>query len=286
MPNGTDARRVIVMAATEISKHDDADKQDWIKRGVAGVVTAKKGDEITLRVRALPSAAAAPTPGTTVTITEKTTFRRYAPDSVKFVDAKKSSLTEVNVGDQLRARGEKAADASKVVAEEIVFGTFLTKAGPITAVNVETKEITIKDLVTNKPLIVRLGGDSQLKKFPDMAGMFGGGGPPVAGAKPPAAAAPGMMRPGGMPDISQMLERLPATKLEDLKPGETIVVSSTKGATNDQVTAITLVANAGMLVQMATMSGARPAGAQGGSGPSMAGLSTGLDGLNMPGMIP
>ena len=31
-----------------------------------------------------------------------------------------------------------------------------------------------------------------------------------------------------------MLERMPLSKLEDLKPGETIVVSSTKGAKNDQ----------------------------------------------------
>ena len=227
-----------------------------------------------------------------VTITDKTVFRRYAPDSVKFVDAKKSSLSDVNVGDQLRARGEKAADGSKVAAEEIVFGTFLTKAGPITAVNQETKEITIKDLVTNKPLIVKLGADSQLKKFPDMAAMRPPGNPTPAAAGGGApgggpGGGPGMTRPGGgMPDISQMLERLPSTKLEELKAGDTIVVSSTKGATSDQVTAITLVANAGMLVQMATMSGARPAGAQGGSGPSMAGLSTGLDGLNMPGMIP
>src|SRR5713226_9080778 len=162
MPNGTDARRIVVMAAAEISKHDEADRQDWVKRGVAGVVTAKNGSEITLRIRAMPGGAAG-APGTMVTISDKTIYRRYAPDSVKFVDAKKSSLSEVNVGDQLRARGEKAADASKVVAEEIVFGTFLTKAGPITAVNVETKEITIRDLVTNKPLIVKLGGDSQLK---------------------------------------------------------------------------------------------------------------------------
>ena len=90
-----------------------------------------------------------------------------------------------------------------------------------------------------------------------------------------------------MPDISQMLDRLPPGKLEDLKAGDTIVVSSTKGATSDQVTAITLIANAGMLVQMAQAASApRPAGAAGGGQrPSMAGLATGLDGLNMPGMI-
>ncbi len=304
MPNGTDARRIVVMSATEISKHDEADRQDWVKRGVAGVVTAKNGNDFTLRTRALPGGAAA-APGTIVTISEKTVFRRYAPDSVKFVDAKMSSLSEVSVGDQLRARGEKAPDGTKVTAEEIVFGTFLTKAGPVTAVNAEAREVTIKDLVTNKPLLVKFGADSQIRKFPDMAGMFGGGvpgggapgGPPASAPKPAApqqgrpgpAPAGGMaMRPGGgTPDLSQMLDRLPPGKLEDLKAGDTIIVSSTKGATGDQVTAITLIANAGRLVQMAqAMSAPRPAGAQGAAGPSMAGLSTGLDTLNMPGMIP
>ena len=287
MPNGTDARRIVVMAAADIGKRDEADRQDWTKRGVSGVVTAKNGSEITLRVRALPSGGGAAAPGTTVVLSEKTIFRRYAPDSVKFVDAKKSSLTEVSVGDQLRARGVKTPDGLKVTAEEIVFGTFLTKAGPITAINVEGRGITIKDLVTNKPLVVKMGPDSQIKKFPDvqtvmMSGWAGRGPAPQVA---PGAGAPGTMR-GTMPDISQMLEHLPPAKLEDLKAGDTIVVSSTKGVTADQVTAITLIANAGTLVQMAqAMSAPRP-GAGAGSGPSLAGLSTGLDGLNMPGMVP
>ena len=39
-----------------------------------------------------------------------------------------------------------------------------------------------------------------------------------------------------------MIERLPALKLDDLKPGDAIIVSSTEGADPSQVTAITLVA--------------------------------------------
>ena len=39
-----------------------------------------------------------------------------------------------------------------------------------------------------------------------------------------------------------MIERMPALKLEDLKPGDAVIVSSTEGADPNQVTAITLVA--------------------------------------------
>ena len=92
-----------------------------------------------------------------------------------------------------------------------------------------------------------------------------------------------MPRPGGgAPDLAQMIERMPPGKIEDLKPGEMVVVSSTKGAKSDQLTAITLLANADMLIRMLTMpapGAARPQG--GGSGPSLSGLATGLDGLGL-----
>jgi hypothetical protein len=43
-------------------------------------------------------------------------------------------------------------------------------------------------------------------------------------------------------DFQQMLERMPAIALADLKPGEAIIVSGTVGASADEVTAITLFA--------------------------------------------
>jgi len=98
-----------------------------------------------------------------------------------------------------------------------------------------------------------------------------------------------VMRPGGSPpDLAQMIERMPAAKLEDLKPGQTIVVSSTKGAKADEITAITLLANADMLIRMATMAAAGGARAQGAgvAAPSLSGLASGLDNLNIPGITP
>ena len=72
---------------------------------------------------------------------------------MKFAEARSSKLAEIGVGDQVRARGVKSEDGLKVTAEDVVFGTFVTKAGTITAVNAETSEITVKDLANNKPLI-------------------------------------------------------------------------------------------------------------------------------------
>ena len=287
MPGVPVLRRIVDMSAVDINKKNEADRLDWTKRGISGVVAAKTGSEISLKMRSMQGEIRA-----TVTVTDQTKYKRYTPDSVKFVDAKVSKLDEISVGDQLRTRGQKSEDGLKVTADDVVFGTFVTKAGTVTTVNPESKEIHVNEIGTNKPLLIKLTADSQLKKMPSFGGAPGAqavrpaGAPaaPSAGAGP----APGGMRPGGAPpDLAQMIERMPATKLEDLKPGDMVVVSSTKGAKSDEITAITLLANADMLIRMATMAapgGARPQGAA--SGPSLGGLSTGLDSLNLPGINP
>jgi hypothetical protein len=275
-PGTTEAMRILVMAATDITKRNEADRLDWTKRGVSGVVTAKKDGVVTLKMRGLTGETIA-----TVTVDEKTAYRRYSADSVKFADAKISKMDEVNIGDQLRARGLKSEDGLKVAAEEVVFGTFVTKAGTITAINPETKELTVAEIGTNKPLVIKFTADSQIKKMPNMAGMMMGRGGAPGGGAPGGAAPAGAPK---MPDLSQMLERMPAAKLDELKAGEKVVVSSTKGAKSDEITAIMLLGNADILIQMATIpSGGRGAGggAAGGGGMGMGGLQS----LDLPSMI-
>jgi co-chaperonin GroES (HSP10) len=267
-----EAMRIVVMSATDITKRNEADRLDWTKRGISGVVTAKTPTTVTLKMRGLTGETTS-----TVTVGDKTSYRRYNTDSVKFADARISKLEEVSIGDQLRARGVKSEDGSKVTAEDVVFGTFITKAGTITAINPDTKEVTVAELGTNKPLVIKFTADSQIKKMPAMMGMMGGRGPQTTGGATPP---PG---PNRMPDMSQMLDRMPAAKLDELKTGEKIVVSSTKGAKPDEITAIMLLGNADMLIQMATVPSGRGAGAgaPGGGGMGMGGLQT----LDLPSMI-
>jgi hypothetical protein len=278
-------RRIVDMSLADIAKRNEADRLDWTRRGISGMVVSKNGADVTLKMRTMAGEVQA-----VVTVGEKTSFKRYAPDSVKFADAQDSKLADVGVGDQLRARGKKSEDGLKVTADDVVFGTFLTRAGSITAVNAETGEVTVKDMASGKPLLVKVTADSQLKKMPDMSamggmmgGMMGRGGPPSGGAPsggPPAGGGPGMMGRGGAMDISQML------------PGQTIVVSSTKGAKSDQITAIMLLSNADMLIQMASANsgrGGRASGGMGGGGGMGAGGMGGgmgdMGGFGMPSII-
>ena len=306
-PGSNNLRRIVVMPATDIEKKNQADRTDWTRRGVSGMVAAKNGNDVTLKIRTLTGESQA-----VVTVTPKTTFKRYAPDSVKFADARNSNLGEIGVGDQVRARGVKSQDGLKVTAEDVVFGTFVTKAGTVTAVNTEAREITIKDLSNKKPLVIRFTADSQIKKMPDMAGMMGGmggmggmgrGGMPAGGGPPggtgrgamPAGGPGGAAGRGGMPamDINSMLERMPLAKLEDLKPGETIVVSSTKGAKSTEITAIMMLANAESILQMiASQSGGSGIPGAGGMGGGMmggGGMGGGMDalgGMGLGGIMP
>jgi len=245
-PDPAEARRIVVIPATDIAKKEAADRADWKSRGVTGVVTGIFGNDVTAELRSLAGATKF-----TITAGPKTSFKRYAPDSIRFADAKTSSLAEVSPGDQIRARGDKNQDGTKIAAEEVVFGTFLSKAGAVTAINAAAHEITLKDLATNKPLVVTFIAESSVKRMPD-------------------AGAPGA--PKGN-DIAQLLDSLPPIKIEDLKPGDVAVVSAMKGAKADQITAVTFLANAEALVQLAMK--ARGAGANGPS-PSLAGLASSI----------
>ncbi len=297
------ARRVVIMSSSDISKRDEADRQDWNTRGLSGVVAERSGNTITIRSQSLQGETRQ-----TVTVSDQTKFRRYAADSVRFADARPSRAGEISVGDQLRARGQKGADGNSVAAEEVVFGTFLVTAGSVISANPDSKEITIRETGSGKSMVVRLTADSRIKQMAALPGIPGGafpGGGPGAGAPgrggPPGGApfggfppggANGGMPPGpppgrgGAPTIAQMVDTMKSGTFDDIKPGETIVISSTKGAKSDHVTAIMLLTNADMLIRMASMGaggGGQQNGAGRGQGMPPGGMSGG--GMDIGGML-
>jgi hypothetical protein len=189
--------------------------------------------------------------------------RRYPPDSVKFADAKPAAVADVKTGDQARALGDKSPDGGRLTAEELVFGSFRNVAATVAAVDPATNTLKVTDLSSKKPLLVHINTDSSMKKLPEMvarmiaartsgaaggatpAGTPGAGGPPAAAQSAPGGAGgppAGGMHGGRSGDLQQMLERVPPIKIEDLKPGDALIITSTEGADPGQITAITLLA--------------------------------------------
>lgn len=257
------SRVVIVMSKADIAKKHEEERADWRRRGLLGEITTLNATtkEITISTRTMGGMQSVVIP-----VAENVEMRRYAPDSIKFADAKVSSFEELKVGDQLRALGERSADGTRFTAEKVVTGSFRTVAGTVTAINPTTGEVNINDLEKKQPLTVVIKQDAVLRRFPpmsEMAGLFSrgpgaggtGGQGQAAGQRPAQGQAerpggPGGQRPGGGFNIQDMLERLPIITIADLKVGDTIVVSSTKGADVSRLTAISLVSGADTLLSM------------------------------------
>lgn len=236
-----------VMSKGDIAQQRERERDEWRKRGITGTVSAINADTKEITIDARTAEGAKPV---VITTTAETKFRRYAPDSVRFSDAKPSAITELKPGDQLRALGNKSTDGARFSANEIVTGSFQTIGGAITEVNAEKQEIKINDLQSKQPVTIVVSKDSQMKRLtPELLTALT---PPKPGA--PASAAPPAKGSG---DLQEMFDQLPAVTLQDLKPGESILISSTKGADPARITAIAVVSGVGPLLQ--NNQGGRPA---------------------------
>jgi hypothetical protein len=257
------AAMIIVMTKADLVKKQEAERAEWRRRGILGVITALKPEsrEITISSRTMAGVQSVVIP-----VPEDLEMRRYAPDSIRFSDANPSTFEDLKVGDQLRALGERTADQVRFNPEKIVTGSFRTGGGVVTAVDPETGEIKINELEKKNPLTIVVKQDAVLRRFPplsEMGAMMGGLGRGPGGqaqgqpaARPQGGAAgsggggAGGPRPGGGFNINDMLERLPTVSIADVKVGDTIIVSSTQGVDPTRLTAISLVTGADNLLAM------------------------------------
>ncbi|MDQ3043010.1 MAG: hypothetical protein M3R11_11680 [Acidobacteriota bacterium] len=292
------ARAVYLMTKADITGKQTKDQEQWKTRGISGQVAAVNAQtkEITVTSRGMTGETKM-----LLTPNDKAVFRRYAQDSVSYNEAKTSSLDEIKVGDSIRALGDKSADGASFKAEEIISGSFQTLGGTITAIDAAKNEITISNIQTKKPVTVIVGQNSVLKQFPaEMAQRLaafqtGGGMQPPTGMRPPQGSQPNGqanaqgqnppngMRPGGggrgmrgAGGIDEMLERFPTITIADLKVGEMIAFSSTKGANAERVTAIKLLSGVEPFMKVPQAAG-NNSGRRGGadSGFSIPGLEGG-----------
>ena len=266
------ALEVIAMAHTDLEALHQQEQQDWQKRGLGGLVSGVDPAANTVTVSVSKKQV-------TVRATNTTVIRRYAPDSIKFDDAKASTIGEIHAGDQLRARGDRNADGSEMTAAEIVTGSFRNVAGTVNSVDASAGTLSVQDLLSKKPIIVKVTAESQLHQLPPemaqriaarlkgaMAGAAqggaaqanGNGGQGSAPAGAPQAAGSGAggmtggagMRQGGGADFQQILSRMPPVTLADLHKGDAVLVVATEGSASG-ATAITLLSGVEPILQAA-----------------------------------
>ena len=259
------ATAIVAMKRSDVEAKQQQEREDWQKRGIGGLVSAVDPSAGTITISVT---AAGGTKNVAVHTAQATIFRRYAPDSVQFDDAKPSSLAEIKAGDQLRARGARNADGTEFTAEEIVSGAFRNIAGTISNVDAATNALTVMDLATKKPVVVKISAQSQLLKLPPqmaqgMAMQLKGGGRGGAGGDGAGAAESG--RGGGAQagggagngrgagrgaaDLQQVMNRIPKATLADMQKGDAVMIVSTEGTNSGGVTAITLLSGVEPILQ-------------------------------------
>jgi co-chaperonin GroES (HSP10) len=274
------AQRIIVVSQSEIAKKATAEKMAWA-RGAKGIVGSVNPStrEITVTSRSLSG-----TTQSVIVAVDKAKIKRYPPDSIpKYTNAKPANFEDIKVGDQFNAKGTKSEDGTHLAAEEVLFGTFKIAGGTVTAIDVANNQVKINDLTTKKPLTIVFKPDSIIRRLPQgMAMMFGGGGGPggpggpggggpgggpgrPAGSEGQAASGPRPegQRPQGGPggpggpgrmggrSMADLLEQWPTISINELKVGDTILMSSLPGSDPTQLTAIQLVTGAETLLAMA-----------------------------------
>jgi hypothetical protein len=253
------AASVIAIKKADIAEKQSHEREEWQKHGFGGLVSSVDAANGIIAV-ALPSVGEKKT--VAVHISNSTVLRRYASDSVKFDDAKPAPLDQIKPGDQLRARGTRSSDGADFTADEIVSGTFRNIAGTILALDASAGTITIQDLVSKKPITVKVTAESQLRKLPPlMAQRIAArlkGTPTESPSSAPARSVAsssaseeqttkspgsgGMARQnGGTADLQQMISRMPAAALSELQKGDAVMIVATEGDANGLSSVITLL---------------------------------------------
>jgi len=244
------ASSVLVMKQADVAHKQQRESEDWQRRGVGGLVSTVDAASGTIKLATTASGGNS----VVVHVPAGAVVRRYAPDSVKFDEAVRASLDQVHPGDQLRARGARSPEGGEFTAEEIVSGTFRNIAGVISSIDQARGTLSLTDLSTKKSVVVKITAESQMRKLPpQMAQMIAtrlkapeavvAAGQRGAGGGRPEETTPGGAggRSGRPPDLQQILNRVPAATLADLQKGDAVMMVTTTGSANGELTAITLL---------------------------------------------
>ena len=260
------ATSIIVMSKADIAKKNAAERAEWDRRGVGGVIATLNPASREITINAPNTTGAKPI---VVAFANNAVLRRYAANSVKFSDALPSQFEELRVGDQIRALGTVNEDRTRFTAEELVSGSFRTIAGTVVELDAAKSIILITDLATSKRVQVQLTPDSTLRRLSAQlaqmlaarnqgtgspAALFGSAERDRSRATSSVSSENDSMKRGPK-DVQSTIERLPPLGLVDLKVGEALILSCTNSADPSHVTAITLLAGVEPLLRDSSRGG-------------------------------
>jgi hypothetical protein len=247
------ALRVVVLTKDDLAKRRSQELEDWKKRGVAGVVKSVNAQSSEISIQLRGASAGVLTIGA-----NGSPIRRYTSGSITFEDAKASALNEISVGDQLRALGDKSDDGKAFKAQAVVFGSFKTIGATITAVDLQTGELSATTLEQKKPLQIKVIKESLIHRIPAslVPAIVQRVRPPATPPAGPSATQPSPQNAGG--DVQQLIDALPSVSLSELKAGDVVSITGIREQDETKLTAIKLVAGVDAVLRALTPAPGRP----------------------------
>jgi hypothetical protein len=268
--DGKTVRAVSVIAVKKaaIAEKQAKERAAW-QRGIGGLVKSVDSSASTIL---LTTNSLNTNKEVLVHFTQDTILRRYAADSTRFDSARLAPLSEIQPGDQLRARGARSETGSEFNAVEIISGTFRSIAGTILSIDAATNTFVAQDLASKAAVTLTISSESQMRKLPAqfaeglaarLHGQSNGTGqsqtPAAQDVAPQAAsnaqrgttdgASQGGRGAGG--DFQQMIARMPAATIADLQKGDAVMVVTTQGNGKDPLTVITLLGGVEPILRVA-----------------------------------
>jgi hypothetical protein len=275
------AATVIVMTKGDIAKKQAADRAEWQKRGVAGTVSEVNAEAKEITIKARGAEGPKPlriqlANGATIRryAPDSVKFADAVPGTLADVKVgdQVRALGEKSQDGAVLTADELVAGTFRNIAGTVISVEADGKSVKIT--DLDTKKPVVVRVNADSNLRRMPPFAAQMIANRNSGGAPGGapgdapaaGGPPRAGAGPGGASGgapggaqtvPGGGRPGmgaggpsggmgggmrGNFDMQQMLERMPALTLAELKAGDALIIASTAGNDSGQVTAITLLA--------------------------------------------
>jgi hypothetical protein len=263
------AASLIAVKKAALAEKQAKDRAEW-QHGVGGLVKSVDTSASTISIT---SNALATKKEVIVHYNKDTVFHRYASDSTRFDAARLAAVTEIQPGDQLRAKGTRTEGGADFNADEMVSGTFRNIAGMVMASDTANNTLVVQDLATKKPVTLQITPESQMRKLPPqfaeslaarLKNQSAGAGqsqPPTQTTAPQQPTPPsqqgiaagsqqGQRAAGG--DFQQVIARMPAATLSDLQKGEAVMVVTTQGNGKDPLTVITLLGGVEPILRSST----------------------------------
>ncbi len=231
--------RIVVLSKDDVAKKRESELEQWRTRGIAGVVKALNPAtaEINLELRGA-------TPGSLIVLNAgATNFRRYTPAAISFEDAQQSNFTEIAVGDQIRALGDKSADGKSFKAEAVVSGSFKTIGATVTAIDLQKGEIVAATLDQKKAIQIATLKESSVRRIP-------------ANLAPTIAQKARASNQAG--EVQQLIDALPGLALTDLKVGDVVSITGIRDKDELRITALKLVAGVDAVLKAMAPQPGRP----------------------------